>query len=109
MMSTHIQEVTNVAKKKTENTELPAYSRVKRRDNYYLRARIYDADGKRIDIYGKDEQELTAKVLSAQREIEKTKQRWLDLIPRLKNTVRNGWRCRPQASVRVHSRAIHWQ
>ena len=73
MMSTHIQEVTNVAKKKTENTELPAYSRVKRRDNYYLRARIYDADGKRIDIYGKDEHELTAKVLSAQREIEKTK------------------------------------
>ena len=62
-----------MAKKKTENTELPAYSRVKRRDNYYLRARIYDADGKRIDIYGKDEQELTAKVLSAQREIEKTK------------------------------------
>ena len=51
-----LQEVTNVAKKKTENTELPAYSRVKRRDNYYLRARIYNADGKRIDIYGKDEQ-----------------------------------------------------
>lgn len=43
---------------------------MKRRDNYYLRARVYDADGKRIDIYGKDEEELAQKVLEAQKKIE---------------------------------------
>ena len=50
--------------------DVPSYTRVKRRDNYYLRARVYDADGKRIDIYGKDEAELTQKVLQAKKEIE---------------------------------------
>ena len=59
-----------MAKKNQESTPIPAYTRVKRRDNYYLRARVYDADGKRIDIYGKDEEELTQKVLEAQKRIE---------------------------------------
>ena len=59
-----------MAKKNKESTPIPAYTRVKRRDNYYLRARVYDADGKRIDIYGKDEEELAQKVLEAQKKIE---------------------------------------
>jgi Site-specific recombinase XerD len=59
-----------MSKQKQEASAVPSYTRVKRRDNYYLRARVYDADGKRIDIYGKDEAELTQKVLQAQKEIE---------------------------------------
>ena len=57
-------------KQNKDVSTVPSYTRVKRRDNYYLRARVYDADGKRIDIYGKDEAELTQKVLQAQKEIE---------------------------------------
>ena len=57
-------------KQNKEVSTVPSYTRVRRRDNYYLRARVYDADGKRIDIYGKDEAELTQKVLQAQKEIE---------------------------------------
>ena len=58
-------------KQNKDVSTVPSYTRVRRRDNYYLRARVYDADGKRIDIYGKDEAELTQKVLQAQKEIEK--------------------------------------
>ena len=57
-------------KQNKDVSTVPSYTRVRRRDNYYLRARVYDADGKRIDIYGKDEAELTQKVLQAQKEIE---------------------------------------
>jgi len=59
-----------MAKKATNGTSVPAYTRVRRRDNFYLRARVYDADGKRVDIYAKDEEELTEKVLQAQKRIE---------------------------------------
>ena len=59
-----------MAKKNTEKAPLPAFTRVKRGNYYYLRSFIYDADGKRIAIYGKDEAELTEKILQARKTIE---------------------------------------
>lgn len=59
-----------MAKKNTEKAPLPAFTRVKRGNYFYLRSFIYDADGKRIAIYGKDEAELTEKILQARKTIE---------------------------------------
>ena len=59
-----------MAKKNTEKAPLPAFTRVKRGNYFYLRSFLYDADGKRIAIYGKDETELTEKILQARKTIE---------------------------------------
>ena len=59
-----------MAKKNTEKAPLPAFTRVKRGNYFYLRSFIYDADGKRVAIYGKDETELTEKILQARKTID---------------------------------------
>ena len=57
-------------KKKADPTPLPAFTKVKRGNYLYLRAFIYDSDGKRIAVYGKNEEELAGKILQARKEIE---------------------------------------
>ena len=59
-----------MAKKKADPTPLPAFTKVKRGNYLYLRAFIYDSDGKRIAVYGKNEEELAGKILQARKEIE---------------------------------------
>ena len=62
-----------MAKKKPEPAPLPAFTKVKRGNYFYLRAFIYDSDGKRIAVYGKNEEELAGKILQARKDIEDMK------------------------------------
>ena len=59
-----------MAKNNSEKGSLPAFTRVKRGQYYYLRAFINDVDGKRIAIYGKDEDEISEKIKQARKTIE---------------------------------------
>ena len=52
-------------KKKT----IPDYRKILRGDTEYYRTRITDADGKRVDIYGKSCEEVYEKVQAAQKTI----------------------------------------
>ena len=59
-----------MSKKKTEYLPVPKYTVIYRKDYFYLRARLRDADGKYFDVYAKTEEELAEKVYEAKKKIE---------------------------------------
>lgn len=64
-----------MARNRKDNRPTAKYSVVTKKGREYYRSRLLDADGKWIDIYGKDPDELYQKVSQAERMIEQTKNR----------------------------------
>ena len=64
--------------KKEEQPRIPNWSIHVKKGIPYFRIQTYDADGKRFDIYGKSEREVTQKYLVAQQKIEDAKFRRLN-------------------------------
>ena len=61
-----------MAKKKEKSRN---YSKIIKNGSEYYRTRLYDADGKRFDVYGKTEDELEEKIIQAEKEIKEAKER----------------------------------
>ncbi len=64
--------------KRKNDIELPHWYIQEKNGQYYYRCQVYDEDGVRVDIYGKSEQELRRKYLTAVRKIEEAKYRKLN-------------------------------
>ena len=58
---------------KKPKTPSRTYSVIKKKENLYYRTRLYDADGKRIDVYGKTLEEMEEKAIEAEKRIEEAK------------------------------------
>ena len=54
-----------------------SYSKIIKNGSEYYRTRLYDADGKRFDVYGKTEDELEEKIIQAEKEIKEAKERMI--------------------------------
>lgn len=67
-----------MTKRYVEKQKESAYSLVTKKGQLYYRTRIRDADGKRVDIYGKTEEELEKKVIKAEKKIEETRLRMMN-------------------------------